>query len=260
MRFGSKVYLMSKERENLPPSLLAQVRLESLRRILPILVGEEEALTRGQLRLLALHLKRCIIPRGDFLVRDQDLVSSIYILAEGCVKVKYTPGTKDARRGSEEFEEEVSLKGENEQKNENAGKSRNKKKRGSPVIFDQAEINANRNQFDSGVFFSQRKSKSLADINANRNNIWKDFNSNNNAVNAKTGAKSKSEGRFDKIGAEKESGGEEEIGAEQESSNVNRRVQLNERDLAQDEERKGKREWSRGRNWSRARKQQRQSQ
>jgi len=242
MRFGSKVYLMSKERENLPPSLLAQVRLESLRRILPILVGEEEALTRGQLRLLALHLKRCIIPRGDFLVRDQDLVSSIYILAEGCVKVKYTPGTKDARRGSEEFEEEVSLKGENEQKNENAGKNRNKKKRGSPVIFDQAEINANQNYFDSGVFFSQRKSKSLADINANRNNIWKDLNSNNNAVNAKTGAKSKSEGRFDKIGAEKESGGEEEIGAEEESSNVNRRVQLNERDLAQDEERKGKRE------------------
>ena len=87
LRFGSKVYLLGKERENLPASLFAQVRLETLKRILPVLVGEDEALTRGQLRLLAMHLKRVIIPRGDFLIRDQDLVSNIYILAEGSVKV-----------------------------------------------------------------------------------------------------------------------------------------------------------------------------
>ena len=81
------MYLLGKERENLPTSLYAQLRLESMKNILPTLVGEDESLTRGQLRLLSLHLKRVIIPRGDFLIRDQDLVSNIYILAEGAVKV-----------------------------------------------------------------------------------------------------------------------------------------------------------------------------
>ena len=88
---------MGKERQNLPTSLFAQIRLESLKRILPVLVGEEEALTRGQLRLLALHLKRVIIPRGDYLIRDQDLVSNIYILAEGSVKVGWHYGPEQRK-------------------------------------------------------------------------------------------------------------------------------------------------------------------
>ena len=80
---------MDNERENLPTAIFAQIRLEALKSILPVIVGEDEKLTRGQLRLLALRLRRSIVPRGDYLIRDQDLVSNIYILAEGSVKVSF---------------------------------------------------------------------------------------------------------------------------------------------------------------------------